>query len=62
MAPLIPPKTARAAPLTCHCPPLRGRCCPRCAKNCLPSRSRLSTWCAPCRRCRSAVRFRTKLT
>ena len=60
--PLIPPKTARAAPLTCHCPPLRGRCCPRCAKNCPPSRSRLSTWCAPCRRCRSAVRFRTKLT
>ena len=34
--PLIPPKTARAAPLTCHCPPLQKRCCTRCAKDCLP--------------------------
>ena len=36
MAPFQSPKTARAAPLTCHCPPLQKRCCTRCAKDCLP--------------------------
>ena len=30
--PFDPPKTARATPLTCHCPFVHGLCCTRCAK------------------------------
>ena len=35
MAPFGTPKTARAAPLTCHCLSLLCRCCTRCAEECI---------------------------